>query len=990
MKYILITLLLLLPALAFTQNKYFVNAAASGTNSGENWQNAFFDLQHALQIAQSGDTVWIAAGAYYPTSDSNRELSFEPVSGLRIFGGFAGTESSPAQRDLSANQTVLSGDIGVQGDSTDNSYNIMYLNQPEVGTILDGLVFRDGNANGLNSVNSRDRKKCGGGLYIMGADGEAYPDIRNCRFEHNTALNFGGGVMVNGAGLGSIAPLFQYCTFNANRCVSAGGGIARLGGSYEERGIDFFHCRFTHNYAGYRGGALYHGDVERKDSLELSYCQFEQNKAENSGGGAFLVMGRSSGAVLKMKNCDYIGNEASDGPAYTMFPAGFETLKIFEMDSCVVSDNVISANVNIGNASIVSIDQLGYPGSSAILRRSLFKHNFSRQAVFFIAIDMRLFKIDKVDFISNNFAEASRAIIFIGNFENSKILNLKICKHKNGVALIVLGQSQTKLANCIFTDNISFDGAFFDFSDNNLVELMLSNSAFYKNNISSINSPSAPFKFNILNSIFDDINRPIKFLASKVSTIVSYSCFDSLTCNPSNSITCTNNLTGIDPMFVDTAAGDYRLQPCSPLVNAGSNALLPGGLTTDYNGAPRIQGGRVDIGPYETPVPSLATEPLSSPACPGALSGALSFDMVNGCAPYAYQWANNHGAAGTNLEHLSEGIYSVTITDARGSSFTANASVSEANNLSFSPVVTPVQCGDTLGGSATVLPVNGYGPYAFIWQDYPFSDSLRSGLPTGNYALMLSDAKGCTAQGTLYVPKQGALDIKVNVQEISCNGMQDGAFYLTASNGKAPFEWAWENGPSTPDYVELGPGTYLGSVKDALGCTLDWIFPLQEPAPIAVEAVLNTATDSVMGNGSIRIDTITGGSGVYGISWSNGQHGLEITGLKPGNYALTLTDSKGCLFTKIYHIGFTTNSTAPNDRLSVQVFPNPASNRLQFRTDQKENLRVELYDLLGRRLRQGYLSGGKGDLDVEFLPAGLYRWVLYVGGRRFAGNVAKK
>ena len=63
----------------------------------------------------------------------------------------------------------------------------------------------------------------------------------------------------------------------------------------------------------------------------------------------------------------------------------------------------------------------------------------------------------------------------------------------------------------------------------------------------------------------------------------------------------------VDPRFVDrvdpadapTASGNLRLQKDSAAINAGANDLVPVGVTTDADGAPRIALGLVDMGAYE-------------------------------------------------------------------------------------------------------------------------------------------------------------------------------------------------------------------------------------------------------------------------------------------------------------------------------------------------------------------------------------------------------
>ena len=53
----------------------------------------------------------------------------------------------------------------------------------------------------------------------------------------------------------------------------------------------------------------------------------------------------------------------------------------------------------------------------------------------------------------------------------------------------------------------------------------------------------------------------------------------------------------LDPHFVGN--GDYHLQAGSPAIDAGDDSAVPGDLTTDLDGSPRIQGSHVNLGAYE-------------------------------------------------------------------------------------------------------------------------------------------------------------------------------------------------------------------------------------------------------------------------------------------------------------------------------------------------------------------------------------------------------
>ena len=99
----------------------YVNAAATGSNNGSSWANAYTSLQTALGAANASDELWVAAGTYKPTATTDRTISFAMKNAVGIYGGFVGTETLRSQRNPALHVTTLSGDIGTGGSSNDNS-----------------------------------------------------------------------------------------------------------------------------------------------------------------------------------------------------------------------------------------------------------------------------------------------------------------------------------------------------------------------------------------------------------------------------------------------------------------------------------------------------------------------------------------------------------------------------------------------------------------------------------------------------------------------------------------------------------------------------------------------------------------------------------------------------------------------------------------------------------------------------------------------------
>lgn len=155
----------------------YVDQNASGLNNGSSWTNAFTDLQSALAAATPGYEIWVAAGTYKPTTGTDRSVSFSLKNDVAIFGGFLGYEALQSDRNPQLNLTILSGDIGAPGDTTDNSIHVVQARNINSTAILDGFTIYGGNANGLRTDN------VGAGMYNY----FSAPTLKDLIFDRNAA-----------------------------------------------------------------------------------------------------------------------------------------------------------------------------------------------------------------------------------------------------------------------------------------------------------------------------------------------------------------------------------------------------------------------------------------------------------------------------------------------------------------------------------------------------------------------------------------------------------------------------------------------------------------------------------------------------------------------------------------------------------------------------------------------------------------------------------
>ncbi|MEY3050789.1 MAG: hypothetical protein RLY31_574 [Bacteroidota bacterium] len=276
-----------------------------GMGTGSSWQDATGNLQLALQQAREGTEIWVARGTYRPTSGSNRFESFAIGDGVKVRGGFAGTETTASQRQLSVNETILSGEIGKPGIA-DNSYHVVTIGQAGPGTLLEGFTLEGGHANLENQLHPM--AAFGGGLLINAQDRTSAPVIRQVTFRHNSARN-GAGVYINGR-KGRCNPVFESCSFEHNEAGLDGGAVYNDGSKGGRAHPMFNGCIFDRNIATY-GGAVCSSSAEGDCSLTMSQCIFRDNAAFLRGGAIFSLNGAEQ-CLLDLAECQFAGNFPDD------------------------------------------------------------------------------------------------------------------------------------------------------------------------------------------------------------------------------------------------------------------------------------------------------------------------------------------------------------------------------------------------------------------------------------------------------------------------------------------------------------------------------------------------------------------------------------------------------------------------------------------------------------------------------------------------------
>jgi len=262
--------------------------------------------------------------------------------------------------------------------------------------------------------------------------------------------------------------------------------------------------------------------------------------------------------------------------------------------------------------------------------------------------------------------------------------------------------------------------------------------------------------------------------------------------------------------------------------------------------------------------PTINFTPLvTNVSCNGGADGAIDLSLAGGTPPYTYSWSN--GSNTQDIQGLSAGNYSLTVTDNMGCNNTYSAQVTQPQVLTASAtVLSVVDCTNPTGGAIDLDVGGGTVDYSYLWNT---GDTLQdiSGLTAGTYTVTVTDANGCTETASAIITGDtniptATIQVSGEVNCLNTAITLDGA----GSSGGVDFTYEWTvtgggviTGPTDQLFTTAdGGGTYELLVTDTLNnCYTaasvvvpeDFTIPTADPGP---DQIINCLVSEVTLDGS--------------------------------------------------------------------------------------------------------------------------------------------
>jgi hypothetical protein len=212
-------------------------------------------------------------------------------------------------------------------------------------------------------------------------------------------------------------------------------------------------------------------------------------------------------------------------------------------------------------------------------------------------------------------------------------------------------------------------------------------------------------------------------------------------------------------------------------------------------------------------IPSVTTS-STTVSCFGGTNGTASAIVTGGTPSYNYSWNTIPVQTSATATGLAAGTYTVNISDAHGCTAVHSQIVNQPAVLSGSAVVTNTSCAGS-NGAINFTPTGGTTPYSYQWTPGGAGSQDLSGIGSGNYSVMVTDANGCTYNPSYTVgTSTGAPSSPSSVSGLTniCKGSSGISYSIANVAGANSYTWSVPAGAT----IAGGQGTNSLSVNFSL------------------------------------------------------------------------------------------------------------------------------------------------------------------------------
>ena len=434
--------------------------------------------------------------------------------------------------------------------------------------------------------------------------------------------------------------------------------------------------------------------------------------------------------------------------------------------------------------------------------------------------------------------------------------------------------------------------------------------------------PTAPG--GCLGNLFD-IDVTVQPAIVLTETVTDRSCFGV------NDASIVVAITGGNP-FVGSTYDIKWTSTTGPITNTTNilTGIAPGDYTIEVTDANNCK----QFATYTVGEPAdmkITTDVQKNVSCYGANDGEIKITVTGGTPGYTYFWLKDGftitPAINDNLINIGPGKYEVTVLDANSCTINKKAfTITEPPQLVVTAKVTQnLDCVSANSGAIDLTVSGGLAPYKYAWSSGQTTEDLTS-IPSGDYAVVVTDANLCTFIDTYVIIKPLPIIISTNVtNEFDCATKT--AFKrleATVTGGFPPYTLNWSGGTVSGVNNEIMTTTTSGSytlhVVDNLGCTKDdaYVITVEKPGIVA------TIVDCRRGLWQFNAQNANVTGDTYSYAWDFGD-GSAISNLRNPQHTYAVF---GKFTVKLTIIGNTCTTDYTKD---VEVEPLPVLKFTSYR-----------------------------------------------------------